>query len=355
MPAASPLARYLFVAYGMLVVYASLHPFTGWRDNGVAPLAFLGAALPRYVTAFDLTANVAAYVPFGFLAVLALFPGVRGAGAAFAAAVVATALSVSLEILQNFLPSRIASNLDVAANTAGALLGAILGAALSERLLRDAGLYALRHRLFRAGGRIDLGLVLMALWLVSQLNPGTLLFGTGDLRELLHEPTGTLHTPDVFIRVEAGVAAANTVAVGLLAAALVGRNQPVRLVVMVLLATAFLVRTLAFGALFSAQDMLAWITPGAIFGAAAGTLVVIVAAALPRAGCLSLSALALMAATALVNLAPENPYLASTLAVWRQGHFLNFNGLTRIVSAIWPFCALVYLMLLAGDRGRRGD
>ena len=54
-----------------------------------------------------------------------------------------------------------------------------------------------------------------------------------------------------------------------------------------------------------------------------------------------------------VNIAPENPYLAASLAVWRQGHFLNFNGLTRIVSSVWPFCALVVLMLLAGERERR--
>jgi len=142
--------------------------------------------------------------------------------------------------------------------------------------------------------------------------------------------------------------------VGLLAAALVERNQPVRLIVIALLAGAFVVRTFAFGLLFSAQDMLAWVTPGAMFGVAAGTLLTIIASALPRAGRLVLSAVALMAATALVNVAPGNPYLIASLAVWKQGHFLNFNGLTRIVSAVWPFCALLVLMLLAGDRERRG-
>ena len=348
----SPLARYLLAAYALLVVYASLHPFTGWRDHGIAPLAFLLAPAPRYVTAFDVAANVTAYVPLGLLAVLALYPRLRGAGAGIVATLAAVALSASLEVLQNYLPSRIASNLDLAANCSGGLIGALAGAALARRLLRDAGLQAARYRLLRPGGRIDLGLVLIGLWLVSQLNPETLLFGTGDLRELLHSPSGALHTPDVFIRYEAGVAGANTVAVGLLAAALGERNQPVRLLVTALLVAAFLVRTLAFGVLLSPQDMLAWITPGALFGVAGGTLVCIVAAALPHAGRLALSALALMAATALVNLAPANPYLAASLALWPQGHFLNFNGLTRIVSAIWPFAALVYLMLLAGDRSR---
>ena len=350
----SPLARYLYAAYALLIIYASLHPFTGWRDNGVLAFAFLVAPLPRYVTAFDVIANVLAYAPLGFLGALALFPAVRGARAVIAAAVFAGALSMSLELLQNYLPARFASNLDLAANAAGGLIGAMLGQAYSGRLLRNAGLHALRYRLFRPGGRIDLGLVLIGLWLVSQLNPGTMLFGTGDLRELLQSPSGALHTPDVFIRFEAGVAGANTVAVGLLAAALVERDQPVRLLVIVLLAGAFLARTFAFGLLFSAQDMLAWVTPGAMFGVAAGTLLTIIASALPRAGRLVLSAVALMAATALVNVAPGNPYLIASLAVWKQGHFLNFNGLTRIVSAVWPFCALLVLMLLAGDRERRG-
>ena len=54
----------------------------------------------------------------------------------------------------------------------------------------------------------------------------------------------------------------------------------------------------------------------------------------------------------LVNLAPANPYNASTLALWQQGHYLNFNGVTRVVSTIWPFAAMVYLVLLAAARDR---
>jgi hypothetical protein len=70
---------------------------------------------------------------------------------------------------------------------------------------------------------------------------------------------------------------------------------------------------------------------------------------------LILAALLLMAATVLVNLAPPNPYLAASLKVWQQGHFLNFNGLTRLVSALWPFAALGYLMYLAGRRPREPE
>ena len=37
----------------------------------------------------------------------------------------------------------------------------------------------------------------------------------------------------------------------------------------------------------------------------------------------------------------------AALALWRQGHFLNFNGLTRWISTIWPFLALPYLFLVS--------
>ena len=70
------------------------------------------------------------------------------------------------------------------------------------------------------------------------------------------------------------------------------------------------------------------------------------------AGLTRFAAVLLMAATVLVNLAPPNPYFAATLKVWQQGHFLNFNGLTHLVSAAWPFAALGYLVFLAAA-GRR--
>jgi hypothetical protein len=73
---------------------------------------------------------------------------------------------------------------------------------------------------------------------------------------------------------------------------------------------------------------------------------------LPRTVRLALAAVLLMAATVLVNLSPPNPYFAATLKVWEQGHFLNFNGLTHLVSAAWPFAALAYLVYLA-SAGRR--
>jgi VanZ family protein len=348
----STLARYLFVAYLLLVVYASLHPFSGWRDRGLPAFAFLTASFNRPVPAFDVVVNVIGYLPLGFLAVLAAYPRLRGAGALAFGLACAVATSFLLESLQLYLPSRTSSNLDLLANTAGGAAGALVAVAATRQLMDAGKLEGLRGELFLPGRRIDLGLVLLGLWLFSQLSPETLLFGTGDLRDLFKAPSGKLYPAEVFLRVEAGVACANGLAAGLLASCLVERSQPARGIVMLLLATALSAHTLAFGLLVGPQDVLSWVTPGALYGVAGAIALLMIAVALPRAAQLPLVGFALLAATAIVNLAPANPYNTAALSQWQQGHYLNLNGLTRLVAIVWPFAAMLYVVLLAADRGQ---
>ncbi len=348
----STLARYLFAAYVPLVIYASLDPFSGWRDRGLPPFAFLAAPFPRPIPVFDVVANIIGYTPLGFLAVLAVYPWLRRGYALGFGLACSVLLSFALESLQLYLPTRTSSNLDLLANTVGGAVGAFAALAATRPLMDAEGLQRLRNRLFLAGRRTDLGLVLLGLWLFAQLNPQTLLFGTGDLRDLFKAPSGKLYPAETFLRVEAGVACANGLAAGLLALCLTARDQPARGVVVIFLAAALAVHSFGFGMVVSSQDVLAWVTPGALYGVAAAILLLLLAAGMPRAAQLALMGLALMAATALVNLAPANPYMTASLALWQQGHFLNFNGATRVVSAVWPFAAMVYLVLLANDRGQ---
>jgi VanZ family protein len=345
----SPLSRYLLAVYVLLVAYATLYPLAGWRNPGSSAFAFLGAPWPRYVTAFDVAANFFGYVPFGLLCVLVLRPRVPPIAAVLVALLSATALSIALEAGQSFLPARIPSNLDIVANVAGAAFGVIAGAWLAPRLIADGPLSRLRDAALAPGPAADLGLALLGLWLFAQLNPATQLFGAGDLRELISAPfiPGERHAPELFVKVEAAIASANLVAVALIASAVIRPQAPVLRLIAGLLVAALGVKSLALAILMQDERALAWLTPGAQQGLAAGVAVALLALRLPRTARLVLAAMLLMAATVLVNLAPPNPYFAETLKVWAQGHFLNFNGLTRLVSAAWPFAALGYLVYLA--------
>ncbi|MBK8062806.1 MAG: VanZ family protein [Betaproteobacteria bacterium] len=343
----SSLARFLLVAYVLLVVYATLYPFAGWRDAGGSAFAYLSAAWPRYFTHFDVAANVLAYLPYGALAVLAMHPVARGGVAVSAALISGAALTVLLEGAQSYLPARVASNLDVLCNLAGTLAGALLGVRHADWLFDTGPLQRLRAAWVLPGAQADAGLVLLGLWLLTQLDPTSLLFGAGDLRDLFQHPAGAAYAADVFVTIEAWTAACNLIAVGLAASAILAPGVARRLPLLALLALALAVKTAAFVILRQANGVFDWLTPGALIGLAVGTPLLLAAAGLPRALRLALAALLLMGATVLVNLAPPNPYLVNMLKVWSQGHFLNFNGLTHLLSSAWPFAAIVYLMFLA--------
>ena len=351
---ASPLVRSSFAVYVVLVAYVSLYPLTGWRDRGLSPFAYLVAPPPRFITTFDLVANLVGYVPYGLLCVLAMHPRLRGTRALAACAASGALLSICLEALQSYIPGRFASNVDALCNLGGTLIGAVLGTQLAPRMLGTGRLHELRTALFLPGTAADLGLVLLGLWLFTQLDPTTLLFGTGDLRNLLGETGGALHAPALFMSVEALTSAANLVAATLLLSVIATPASPARLMAVTLVAAALATKTAAFAILLRAEHVLAWLTPGAWQGLAAGAAAALAAVTLPRTVRLVLATVLLMGATVLVNLSPPNPYLAATLTVWQQGHFLNFNGLTRLVSTIWPFAALGYLTWLATRRGALG-
>lgn len=332
-----------------LVAYASLYPFEGWRTVGLSPFAYLSAPWPRYVTVFDVVMNVAGYVPYGFLAVAALRPRARGVAAFVLAAASAALLSLVLEAGQTYLPARFASNLDVLCNLTGAALGAALALQLAP-FIAEGPLHRVRSQTFLAGAEVDFGLVLVALWLFLQLNPVALLFGAGDLRDFLAPIEGRARQPEFFVSIETFTSAANLTAVGLLLSALVAPGRRARVMFCWLVLAALAVKSASFAILMRAENVFAWLTIGAQLGLAIGLAAVLAAASAPRTVRLALAAVLLMAATVLVNLTPPNPYLADSLKVWQQGHFLNFNGLTRVVSALWPFVALGYLMFLAARR-----
>jgi VanZ family protein len=358
----SGLSRLALAAYGLLVVYASLYPFSGWRGSGDSLLSFLGAGWPRYVTTFDVVANVLAYLPIG--ALLAAVLGLRRFGTAgrlgglLAIVALGTLLSLCLEALQSLLPSRTPSNLDVVCNAVGTAIGALAGAFVPLPSGRWRAVLSIRAWRYRGGTATDLGLLLVLLWLFSQLNPSTPLFSGGDLRDLVSSwldmqasPEGPAREPREFTAVEALLSGSFGSAFLLLFSALTRSDRLLRVEMAGLVFLALLVKTAALAIVMRAENVFAWATPGTILGVAGGAGFALAAAGLPRGLRLALAATLLTVGVAIINFAPPNPYHEAILAVWRQGHFLNFNGLTRAVATLLPFAGIAVAVMLALDRG----
>lgn len=343
--AAYTLARQLAVAYLLLVVYASLYPLAGWRASGAGLLDFLSASWPRYYTAFDLALNVAGYLPLGFLLVAAVSSRFKPGWAVLATLAVGGTLSFAMETLQNFLPSRVPSNVDLACNTIGTLCGALL-ATRWGRIFADRGwLSQWRRRRIVRGALGDLGLVLMGAWLLTQLSPDAPFLGSGDFRSLLDFTSPIPYSAETFRSFELAITACSLLGAGLIA--WLSLRDPSYWLLLVLLLAAPATRALATAVQIDVESALTWATPGNLQGYCLGTVVLLIAVNVPPRLQQLVAAASLIAATALINIAPDNPYVLEAQANWHAGQFLNFNGLTRLVALLWPYSALTYLLALS--------
>lgn len=354
---ASTFARVGVLVYALLIVYASLFPFSNWQSKGLPPFGYLTAPLPHYWTMFDLAANVLAYIPLGLLIVFALYPQLRRVGAVILAIVAGALLSGSVEALQNFLPSRIPSNLDLITNTTGALIGALAGALLTPVFLEQSRFLQLRGRWFSP--EASRGLIVIGLWPLAQIYPQAYLFGHGQITPILSNwMSDWLEIPidlNALMRRQAEITIeqywlSETIitACGLTGAMLtllcVLRKEAPKIVIVFLFGlSAFMVKALSSALLFAPEYAFTWLTPGAEGGIIVALLMLCGLAFAPPTAQRLVAALALITSLIAVNIAPSNPYFLATLQTWIQGKFLNFNGATQFLALLWPFIALWFL------------
>lgn len=352
--AAVRLPRLLTVLYVLLVGYACLYPLDPWQASGLPPLDYLWEPWPKYFRTADLVLNVLGYVPFGFLFATVVRRQLRGMACFVLTVAVAATLSFAIETTQNYLPSRVASNVNLGLNVAGGAIGAVLGCLWGHNLFGpQAWPVRWRARHIIPGHSGDLGLLLVALWLLAQLMPEELLFGGGDVRQLLHIATPLPFEPERYLHLEAGLVTASLLAIGLFARCIL--RPPHTLPIIVLIALGIAAKTLASHAFFVPAAPTAWLTPGTQRGLWIGCLLLLLALRLPRITQHALAGTSLLVMSVLTNLVPDNPYLALDPALPERGNFLNFHGLTAIVAALWPFVALAYLSALGLWRGEHLD
>jgi VanZ family protein/uncharacterized membrane protein len=350
----------LALLFAVLVLYASLYPFTGWRTQAGVSWEWLLAPWPRYWTAFDVWANLLGYVPLGFLLAVAMLRTGWGAASWPLAVLLPALFSLAIEAVQTLLPVRVPSNLDLILNSAGGALGASL-AWVSDRagLLRYWSQW--RADWFESDAHV--GLVLLGLWFPALLYPAPIPFGLGQVWGRLEAalqswlegtpfaqwvPLGAL--PEMPL---SPLAEALSVLLCLLAPMLLGYSQ-IRSVqrrlwlLPVLVALAAAVEAFSYALTYGPHQSWAWINPQVLLGGGLAVFVALVLSALPRRLCLVLMLLSLAVALTLLNRAPEVPYFAQSLEVWEQGRFIRFHGLSQWLGWLWPWAALVFGLVALG-------
>ena len=345
------------LAVTCLVVYASLYPFAGWRDQDLSPFTFISAPWPHYWTAFDVGINLLGYAPLGFLLALAALRSARAAYAVSVATSVCALLSLSMETLQSYMPSRVPSNADLAFNAIGAWMGAC-----SASLLEKMGVLQrwndFRARWFALDARG--ALVLLALWPGALLFPVSVPMGLGQVFERLElllvdalQDTPFLDwlpVRDIELQPMVPSAEIVVVALGGLIPCLIGycviRGLAHRVMFMLLLLLTGVFFTALSAALsYGPEHVWSWLDMPARAGFIGTAVLMLLTLWVPSRPAAALALLALAVQLTLLNQAPDGPYLAQALQIWEQGRFIRFNGLGQWLGWLWPFAALGYVLL----------
>ena len=327
--------------YALLIVYVSLNPFDFDFQIGISPWAWIDAPLPRFITLFDISVNILAYIPFGFLVVFAAYPRWRNFLALGIALGLSALLAFSVETLQSWLPTRIPSLMDWWANGFGGLLGGLLAIPLGPQWLSGS---VIRRRFDQWFGLNWATCALFLLFPWSQIYPQSSWLGVGVWG---HVVFGSIDWGTTVINQmvqETLITAICWVGVALLLSLGMRTKAPQWHILNGLLGLTVLLKTLFTALQFGGEFSLIWLTTGAFWGMLLATMILRRALRFQIRTKYTLAFICLLTATIAINLLPDNPYFILTLRHWQHGRLLHFNDLMQWVSVIWLPMAFIWML-----------
>lgn len=334
------------VVWALLLAYASLYPFYPLRlpSPEAAGNFFLK---PRYLVGGDILLNLLAYVPLGTLACLYFRQGGNVMRAILKAVGLGFAFSFLMEAAQLFVPNRVASLYDVMANAGGAFIGALVFAEPFYKVATQP-FGELRERTIIAGAWGDAGLVLVLIWLLSQLNPALPFFGAGNIGG---EGLGELALLEWF------AAGLSICGFGLFVSTVVSGTTGSLRSTLVLLSVALWLKFAAASVMLQPHFTAGAVGIGRAAALLGGILLFVPLRRLPRPGRIYLAFVMLLAGALFSKIfgaySPVEEFLR--LFRWPHGQLASFATLTRFLHEIWPFAAVTFLIALFLNARRRHE
>lgn len=355
----------------LLVAYASLYPFEGWRwPSGVDWSDWWHLPWPRWRDRADEWLNVLGYMPVGLVVtVAALRRGLHPVAAVLIGILGPAGLSYSMELLQMLLPRRVPSLRDWVGNSAGAAVGAALGMVLyAGGWLQRGSVW--RDRWFT---RDSAGaLILLLLWPTALLAPATIPFGLGqcwdEIEALALALLGQLPLSSWGVEWDPGVLAGPrpsgmpspsaqmlAIALGALSPLALcsttmapGLRRLSAMLAMALAAVGGMALSTALN--FGPHHAWSWLTPTALLACLLSLPLALPFLWLPRRWCAALALMVLAVAVALGAQMPAGAYHELNLQSWEQGRFIRFHGLALWVAWLWPYAAMLWLLMRLARR-----
>ena len=338
------LRSWLVLGYVLFIIYASLSPFVGWREQGLAFSDVLQAPLLLTYTAFDAVINLLSYLPLGLLVALLLRIHSGAAASVIFSTCLCVMLSACMEYLQMYLPSRTSSNLDVLTNGMGAFTGAVLAASMTTWRPFFSRLTQWRNEFFHHGKEMDFGLALLALWVFGQINPSLPMLGNVFISEAVRQPFVTL-LPAPFDGWESAAVTLNLLMLGTLMLTLLRTTRDLVIALLTILSLVALAKFITAVLLLKSWAVLLWVSSEAVIGILLGMLLLFTAIPLSRATVIKAGAVIALASFGIVNFVFDDntPSAAMSVYHWRYRHLLNYNGLAQTITLIFPLLLLFHL------------
>lgn len=338
---AMPLARAIAIVYTLLIFYGCLNPFNFDLNFGLDPFAWWYGPLPKYITSFDMTANVLGYIPLGFVLVFAVYPRWQGLAAVAIALIYSGLVSASIESAQTWLPTRVPTQMDWFANMLGAFIGALIAVPLGPSWLSGS---AVRKRFDYWFGTRWLSVTLFILFPFAQIYPQSSWLGMGFL-SLGPDLSPNWGTQVINHTIQEGlITGLSWLGVGLFFSLALRPNVSKYKLLMALLLVTILIKSLFTALQFGAEYGFVWLSVGAIWGMVLGSLFILIGLELSARIRLITCITAFIGLMALVNYFPNNPYFAISLPRLNQSRLVHFNDLMQWLSWLWLPVALIWLV-----------